>query len=115
MRYARLEDIRDAVEENGGVLTLSMEELRDAHGAERLGVNVRSAITSRLRKLGLNHQPYVLPAYQEDTIRLYLADSAVAKLLQAVSHTGPRWDKVLREAANSDASEVLHKVRELVK
>ncbi len=48
-----LQDLRDRVADKGGVMTVSMDVIRDAHGAERLGSNVRTDIEESLRRLGV--------------------------------------------------------------
>jgi hypothetical protein len=40
--------LKEAVEKNGNVLTVTMEQLRDAYGAAKLGVHIRDAISSTL-------------------------------------------------------------------
>ena len=49
------EALRDAVMENGGVLTVRVGDVRDAFKYGRLGVHVRSDISKRLNGLGIAH------------------------------------------------------------
>jgi len=58
---ASWDEIKQIVEKNGNVATLTMEQLRDAHGASKLGVNVRAEISSTLAGMGLGHVPQELP------------------------------------------------------
>lgn len=47
--------IKQEVENNGNILTVTMEKLREAHGAGRLGSNVRPEISKILAGMGLSH------------------------------------------------------------
>lgn len=47
------DEIKNAVEKNENVLTITMEQLRDAHGSAKLGVHVRTEISSTLAGMGL--------------------------------------------------------------
>jgi len=114
MKFESFEELRDTVQESGGVLTISMEDMRDAHGAGRLGVHVRSAISKGLQGLGLGHYPPELPAYQEQYVRVYRLGSPIADLIDAVIEPSPGRDEYLRRAVGGDAEATLAKVRELV-
>lgn len=111
MRY---DELREKVEQNGGVLTVTMGTLRDAHGAGKLGSTVRENITKELRSRGLDHAYDELPAYQHDKVRIWLMGSPAGSLIEAVVNESADSDKVIREAVQSDAADVLDKVRELV-
>lgn len=108
------DELREEVEKSGGVLTVSMGVLRDAHGAGKLGVNVRANISKELRRRGLGHSPEDLPVYQHEAVRIWLMGSPAGDLIEAVFDTGTATDQTIREAVESDASDVLDKVRELV-
>jgi hypothetical protein len=59
--------------------------------------------------------PDPLPAYQEQSARIYKAGTPVARIIEAAVHgVGDQADEVLREAAGGEAAEVLQKIRELV-
>ena len=49
--------IKKDVENNGNILTVTMETLRDATGKAKLGINVRQEIQSELAGIGLGHIP----------------------------------------------------------
>ena len=104
------------VEENGGVLTVRMAELRDAHEAGKLGKHVRKGIADRLAGMGIGHYPQELPDSQHLSVRLYKLGSAVADIIAAVLEVDENGegDGVLRSAAGSDAAETLKQVRALV-
>jgi hypothetical protein len=112
--YDSLEQIRDAVEANGDVLSLVMWVVRDAYGAERLKVNVRTNIQDKLAGLGLGHIPAEIPDDQTRILRLYKLGSPVARLIGAVGTPGEDEDDVIRDAVSGDAEARLAKVRELV-
>ena len=73
--------IKAKVEKNGNVVTLTMEELRDAHGSAKLGVNVCADIHSTLAGMGLGHIPEDLPTYQNEPVRVYKNGTPVGDLL----------------------------------
>src|SRR5712692_9772021 len=89
---ASWDEIKQKVEKNGNVMTLTMEELRDAHGASKLGVNVREEIRSTLAGLGLGHVPEELPNYQNEQVRVYKKGTPVGELIDTVLTTGEQND-----------------------
>src|SRR5437763_2876821 len=111
---ATMADLRAGVEESGGVKTFSMWKVRDAYGAGRLGIHVRTNISKALLGMGLGHFPNALPDSQDALIRLYKLGSPVADLVEAVLHPGPEADERLRDAVAGNAEGVLAQVRELV-
>jgi len=114
MKINDYDQLRQLVIDNGGVLTLDMQLLRDVHGAGKLGVNVRANISKELRGRGLGHFPPDLPQYYWDPARVYLMGSPAGDLIEAVLTPSPDRDEMIRETVNSDASDVVAKVRELV-
>jgi hypothetical protein len=108
------EDLRDAVAANQGLLAISMEQLRDIHGAGRLGVHVRDAISGSLQRYGLGHFPEELPAYQEQDVRIYQLGTPLADLVHAVLDPKPARDEILRQAAGQSGQDLIRKIRELV-
>ena len=112
--YSNLGELKDAVLANSNVLTVTMEDLRDAYGALRSGVNVRKDIAKKLAGVGLGHYPNELPAYQHEQVRVYTLGSPVHDLINAVLDPSEGSDEVLRSAAEGEAGEVLAQVRALV-
>ncbi len=112
--YRDLDQVAHTVAEHGGLLTMRMSQLRDAHGAGRLGVHVRSGISAALAERGIGHYPPELPADQIDDVRLFKLGSPAADLIQSVMNLGPEEDEKLRQFAGGDATKVLQRVRELV-
>jgi hypothetical protein len=108
------DELRQQVAERGGVLTVKMGTLRDAHGAGKLGSTVRENITKELRSRGLNHCYEELPSYQDDLVRIWLMGTPAGDLIEAVHNESPSTDQAVRDAIESDAADILDKVRELV-
>ncbi len=111
--YKNVDAIKAAVAENGGVLTVSMEQLREAHDFGRLGPHVKKSISDSLAKNGLGYFPD-LGDYQHEMTRVYQLGTPVADLIGAVLHPTPGNDTKLRKAAGGEDAEVLAKVRALV-
>ncbi|MCX5097588.1 hypothetical protein OOK36_55120 [Streptomyces sp. NBC_00365] len=78
------DELRKAVEDNGGVLRIHMGHLRDLIDAGRLGINVRNDISRRLAGAGLGHLPAELPAYQENEVVIYQLGTPAADVVEAV-------------------------------
>jgi hypothetical protein len=94
--------IKDDVEKNGNVKTLTMEELRDAHGTAKLGVNVRAQISSTLAGMGLGHIPRELPSYQNEFVRVYKKGTPIGEFIDTVLTPGPQNDSKLSERFSRD-------------
>jgi hypothetical protein len=107
-------DVKTKVEAEGGVASFQMGEVRDAHGAGRLGVHVRSNISKALSGMGLGHFPQDLPDSQYAWVRIYKLGGPVADLIDAVLTPGKEGDDRLRETASGDAEKILSDIRELV-
>lgn len=112
--YDNLDEIAQAVAESGGLMTMRMSQLRDAHKAGRLGIHVRSGISSALAERGVGHYPEELPGDQFDYVRLFKLGSPVAELIKSVMTMGPEEDEKLRQFAAKDVADILQRVRELV-
>lgn len=112
--FESLPAIRDAIDANGDVITVEMRSVRDAYGADRLGVNVRANISDKLRGLGVGHFPKDLPEYQHQYVRLYKLGSGIARLVDAVLDPSPDHDNELRAAVSGEDREILSRIRELV-
>ena len=116
------EYINEQVKIAGGVKTFSMEDLREANGAKRLGNYVVEAIGEELAKHGLGHFPEELPQYQDKCVRLYRKGSSVGKLIDAITNIkqsdemkkNEKNDEVIRQLSENDAQEILHKIKQLV-
>lgn len=114
----QLQRLRDRVEEAGGVLTLTMEQVRNACGFERIGSNVPGRIAHRLTRAGfgfiggLEDEPVDrLPSHRFSEVRIYLRNTPVGRIIDAALKPGKSSDDLLLEAA-SDAHEKLDRLRE---
>lgn len=114
-------ELKRYVEENDGVVTVTMEQLRDAHGAGRLGIHVRQAIADALTSEGLRFvaEPLwtarnELPDDRAYEVRIYQPGTPVAKLIEASQQPGAKFDEVLRDVTSGEDSRILARVRELV-
>ena len=109
------DDLKKKVEENEGVLTVQMLTLREIHGADRLGINVRDNIRRDLAGYGLAHFPSSLPDNQYAYARVYKQGTPVADIILAVLDADPEKDAVIRKAAGGDGAEdTLRKIKELL-
>ena len=114
---ATWDDIKNRVEANGNVLSITMEDLRLAHGAGKLGVNVRSEISSALQGSGLGHVPTELPTYSHELVRLYKFGTPVGQMIANVMSPGQQNDEKLVgqfSGAVADHVAIVQKIRELV-
>lgn len=112
-----MEKFRKLVEDNGGLHPVTMGELRDEHGAAKLGTHVRARISRELRSHGLGHFPVQLPAYGHEEVRLYFLGSSIEELVMGVMEPSEQGDEALREAADpgsTRATEMLNEIRDIV-
>jgi len=114
--FGSYEELAEQVDQNGKIVTAVMGELRDSHGAGKLGSIVVTAIHERLDSLGLGHAPAELPTNQWERVIIYRKGSAVARLIEAVIAVGEESDSVLKEAVgkNGRSSDIVRRIRELV-
>lgn len=111
------DDIKEQVEKNGNVRTFSMDALKEAHGAGRLGVNVRAEISQTLAGIGLGHVPTELPSYQHEQVRIYKRGTPVGQLIEMVLSPGELNDKGLADRVGMQGPDyvaIIQKIRELV-
>jgi len=110
-------EIKDKVEANGNVLTVTMTELRDAAGKDKLGVHVRAEISKILAGMGLGHIPQELPSYQHESARLYKRGTPVGELIEMIMSPGEQNDRKLKDQLAESAidyASLIEKIRELV-
>lgn len=106
--------LRKQVEADSGLYTTTMEELREIEGAGRLGQHVRAAISGNIGANGMGHLPEVLPAYQQQEVRIFRLGTPLADVVGAVLTPSTPGDQVLRQVGTADAQEVIKKIRQLV-
>lgn len=105
-------DILDEVKADGNLKTYQMEDLRDAAGYSKLGKYVREEIEEELRAQGLRSYPEELPKYSDTRIRLFIPNTDVAELIDAVTTPSSEGDELVREAVSeSQPSENLQKAQ----
>ena len=116
IRSKKFEDLREEIAAEGGIKQVPMWKLRDAAGWDRLGVNVVKDISNKMRRAGLATLPAmdVLPYTQEAQVRVYVVDSRVGQVIDAVLEPTRAGDQLLKEIGMDDAADVLDAVRELV-
>jgi len=95
------EELLAAVAANDDLITLRMKELRDMHGAERLGVHVCSGISRELARFGLAHYPKTLPDHQDARVRIFKESSSVGSLIAAALKINSQHDTMIRRAASA--------------
>lgn len=113
-KFSTMDEVGQAVDDNGGVLSLYMSSLRDAAGKGRIGTNVLRGIQENLRGLGLGHYPRELPNNQNAMVRLYRYGNPLAELIEAAFTPGKENDELLCRRAERKEADLLQQVRELV-
>jgi hypothetical protein len=100
---------------DGGFLTVSLNELRDAVGAKRLGRYVLEEIVEWLEAERLGFFPSSVLTHndepsQSQEVRLYLNDGAspLSLLVAAVQEPTLRGDRTLRSAIRSEVLNDVH-------
>jgi len=110
---SNFDEIRERVTANNDVLTLRMEELRDAFGVRRLGPHVCDEISQKLKGVGLGHTPELEPDGWLN-VRLYRLGTPVAAVIAAVENPGADGDNRLRELGTNEPAQVIDQIRALV-
>ena len=85
---------------NDGILTVSMQTVREATQAgESTKVYIRKHISEQLAQVGLVHSGNELPIDSQELVRLYLAGSQIARIIEAASNIDKEghFDEILRE------------------
>jgi hypothetical protein len=109
--------IKEDVEKNGNVLTVTMEILRDAIGAGKLGIYVRQDISKTLAGMGLGHIPSAIPSNQHEQVRLYKRGTPIGDLIETVLAPGQQNDSKLSQQFGTgavDYAAIIAQIRELV-
>ena len=109
--------IKQDVEKNGNVLTVTMEMLREAMGVGKLGIHVRADISKNLAGMGLGHVPQELPSYHHEQVRLYKRGTPIGELIETILTPGQQNDAKLAQQFSSegvDQAAIIAKIRELV-
>jgi hypothetical protein len=106
--YASWQALRDDVDANGGVLRVSMWDLREITGKYRLKVHVVANISESLIDVGLAHLPVDLPRSQNEYVVVYRATSEAAAIVNAVRNgsSSETAERALRKVNTSDTIQV---------
>lgn len=80
-------DVVDALESHSGVITCTMESLRDIDGYGRLGGNVREMLTRKLGSLGINTIREELPRDASAIVCLIRSGTPVSELIEVIRMT----------------------------
>ena len=112
--FNTFEDVASFVQGSRGIATVTMEDLRNAHGVGRLGVHVRRAIANNLASRGLGHWPEELPEYANGQVRLYSLGSRFAESVNDMGNFSPEADERLRDIFSTGYEEIIQSIRELV-
>ena len=110
-------DIKQRVDDNGGVLSLQAKDLRDALGASSLKRRVREEIEGILREKGIGCSPAKLPGSAPQKVRLYTLESRLQEALK--EHEGffsKNADAAIIRSVriNNRHEDVLNKIRKVL-
>jgi len=111
------DEIKNQVENSGDIISLTMSDLRDATGKDKLGVHVKAQISKTLAGMGLGHIPQELPSYQHESVRLYKRGTPIGELIEIVLQPGESNDRKLKEQfaeEKIDYASIIEQIRELV-
>jgi hypothetical protein len=109
-----LPELSKKVTANDEILVVTMKELRDGFSYQRLGPNVTSRISSELSGVGLSHAPEALPEDQHSQVLIYRRGKSVEKIVHAVLNPTENGAKTLRDLTETDANDVLERIKALV-
>ncbi len=114
----RFNELAEEVVAAQGVLTVWAEQPKKAWDAQRLGANIRGYITEALERRDIGHIPVEFPDRESALVRLYVRNSAVGRIIEAVLNPGEDTDDEIRnlvEGVALDNKEVqLTQIRQLV-
>ena len=115
-----ISDLADDCEAHGGVLAVSLGDLRDAVNAGKLGKLVMHRIARDLEAHGLGYFPRHLldgndQPRQDQMVRIYRKGNATtARAIAAVLSPSAQGDDFLASLAGNDARDTLDRIREIV-
>jgi hypothetical protein len=114
-KFKKLSELKDEVEEKGGAACVTMGQLRDALGYDKLGVHVRTEISRKLAGQGLGHKPAPeLPDYQHQDVLVYSLGSKIAQVVDALDHPSEEGARKLVEIMTNDAKDILDRIKALL-
>lgn len=107
-------------DDGGGIIRVTLGDLREAVDAGKLGRWVLQEISEELAAAGLGYFPKALlddneEPRQHQEIRVYRRGaSTLARTIDAVLDPSSRGDEVLRDLGNDETRETLAQIRRLV-
>ena len=116
--YTDISDLREAVD-TGQPLVVSLLQLREMEGYNRLGPRVLEDIATKLSGQGIGYFPtWVIednptPRANEE-VRLFLKDSNLGRIVLAVLEPSTGGDERLIQVSEDDAAQTLEKIRTLI-
>lgn len=113
MKIKTYDELAKQVAAKDGVMTVTMDTLRDLHGAGRLGIHVCAEISEQLAAHGLGHVFDELPVSQTESARIYKLGTPVAELIRAVTTMGEKNDQKLRERGTDRSASLLKEIRRI--
>lgn len=115
MAYLTLSSLVQDVDDNGGILTVKMEDMKPlANNAGKFGSSNRAQLEQRLNDSGLTAMPSPLPANQYEEVRIYKTKSKVSEIIRAALSPGKQNDKKLRDAAHDVSSDKIKQIKDLI-
>ena len=109
-------ELQDEVTANGNLLCVELQRLRGLTGKAKLGRWVAQEIAQNLRDRGLGYWPREILDVAEDLratqqLRIYMNNSKVGGLINAVLDPGEQGDGRLREAAQGGSAAELEALK----
>lgn len=110
------DEIKKRVDDKGGVLSVQMKELREAHGASKLGNNVINEIQALLAEKGIGHSPADLPTAAGRRVRLH---TLMSRLKDSIDENNglfsEKHDEAVRKSVSIDNyARMIEKIRAIV-
>ncbi len=115
-RRANFRQLAAEIDADGGITTMPMRRLRDAHLDGKLGNRSVIQIANHLSKAGIGvlTRGRDLPLYQDELVQVYSEKSTVGEIVDAVLAPSDRGEQLLRKVADNDATEVVQQIKALV-
>lgn len=121
-KFSSVAELKSTAAEEGGLAVVTLLDLREMLEFKKLGVRVLNTIAEELISNGLGYYPPELLDFNEkprqwDEVRVYVKDTPLGKIVDAVLSPSTASDTLLLEATSgSDASaaEVLDQIRTLL-
>jgi hypothetical protein len=100
-------DLFSRIEKSGGLVTVSMREMKQLYDATRLKSGVRESIEDDLKENGIGHIPPEIPNSEHAEIRLYVRGTRIGRFIQALLQPNTETDKEIVEKLADPARDAL--------